>query len=346
MYRCLYCFLCFVFIILLSACNEKTKLEEGKFFQANSLTRNNIDADTIIDKNYLTVPVNYIGLSVSDTSLYNLKKSNKQLDKEIEFETDIINHEIELQKLAIHNQKLIITLIIVLFVLILFSFYSYFKSRERKSKLRKSEYETRVSSMLIEAGQVERARVAGYLHDSVNQKLAVIQMYLSTIQGEDEKLKVIGNLINESINDVRNITHSLYASELENGLIPALTQLYQQNNFVNPNVKFELIIDRDIKLIKLKKTTSLVIFRLTQEVTNNALKHAHATKLIIQLSLENQYIILNIKDNGVGFDVRSKDTFEGIGLKNLINRIKKINGLVSLTSNATNGTEYIIRIPL
>ena len=127
MYRCLYFFLCIGFIILLSACNEKSKLEEEKYLQANPLTRSDVGADTVIDRNYFKVATNSIGLSTFNTGLYNLKESNTQLDKLIDFETDIRNHEIELQRLAIHNQKLIIALIITLFVLILISFYSYFK---------------------------------------------------------------------------------------------------------------------------------------------------------------------------------------------------------------------------
>lgn len=330
-------FVCMGFVLLLSACTGKPNFEDEKSF--NSLF-------TYLQKQSIKSLPLYHHIVLYYEQKINILQSFKEIDPfNNDNKTDNIEHEIEIQKLEINNQKLVITVIIIAFVLILFSLYFYFNFRERKIKLRKSEYESRVSNLLIEAGQLERVRVAADLHDSVNQKLAVIQMYLSTVQGEDEKIKIIGNLINESINDVRNISHNLYASDLRKGLIPALKQLYEQNNFVNPNLKFKLEIEDNERFRNINQSISLVIFRLTQEITNNALKHAKANELTISLKIVKRFIVLNIKDNGIGFDTNVLVVSRGIGLKNMIDRINKINGSVYLSSNPTSGTEYDIRIP-
>jgi len=280
------------------------------------------------------------------------KMNNAELDRnieliKIEYETEKKNHEIEIREAEIEHQRLYLVFILISFIIVLLFLYFYYKYRERKSKLLSLEYEEKVSRMLIDAGQKERERIAGNLHDSVNQKLAVIQMHLSAFELiQPEKTKTVNELLNNAIIDVRSISHNLYASELENGLIAALTQLCEQNNFINSTMQFKLNYDLNGFEKSLKRNTTLIIFRLTQEITNNAIKHSGGTIVEISVAIENQYIVLIIKDDGCGFNTSLMQTDNGIGLRNMMDRVKMINGFIELKTETGKGVEYKIVIPL
>ena len=88
----------------------------------------------------------------------------------------------------------------------------------------------------------------------------------------------------------------------------------------------------------------LHLFRIIQEQVNNILKHAHASRVLISLSKSCNNIQLVIKDNGVGFDVKSSR--KGIGISNIIQRVKALNGHFHIVSEKNSGTAVIIRFAL
>lgn len=264
----------------------------------------------------------------------------------IEFETERKNRQIEIQESKIHFQKLILILIIISALLIFTAVWLYYQNKDKKARLRIAEQDRKVSEMLIEAEQNERSRIARDLHDGVNQKLAVMKMHLSMVNdSKTEAFSKVAELLDQTIVDVRGISHNLYPKDLEKGIVTALENLCEQNNFVNKDIKFKLNVNESIYKAELTKNIQLVIYRLVQEISNNALKYSKASEVNIYLAVINRKIELRISDNGVGFDASSSEKLKGIGLNNIFERIKQISGKVKISTGDKKGTSYYIELP-
>jgi signal transduction histidine kinase len=129
------------------------------------------------------------------------------------------------------------------------------------------EQENKISDMLFIAEQSERKRIASDLHNGINQKLAVISMYLSSeAETSSEKSKLVASIVQETIEDVRTISHNLYPTDLNKGLIKGIRALCEQNNFLNPSIKFQLVCDPNLENTwSLNKEIELVMYRIIQE---------------------------------------------------------------------------------
>ncbi len=264
----------------------------------------------------------------------------------IEFETERKNKQIEHQETKIRSQKLILLLILVSAIFIFTAVWLYYQNREKKSRLRIAEKDRKVSEMLIEAEQNERSRIARDLHDGVNQKLAVMKMHLSMLKDSgSDAFTNVAELLEQTIGDVRAISHNLYPKDIEKGIVSALENLCEQNNFVNKNIQFKLAINENVNGANLSKNIQLVIYRLVQEITNNALKYSKATEVSIYLAVNESSINLRISDNGVGLDTSGTQKSKGIGLNNIFDRIRQISGKVKISTGENNGTSYYIEIP-
>lgn len=265
---------------------------------------------------------------------------------EIEYETEKKNQLIENQRLKIKGQQILGSLIFLITLLIMAIIVFYFKNKSKKQQLKAAEQDRRVSEMLVQAEQNERSRIARDLHDGVSQKLAVVQMHVSMISTEQsESLRTVSDLLHQTVTDVRAISHNLYPKDLEKGILAALNHLCEQNNFVNKRMKFSLSVANNFELLKLSPNIELVIYRIVQEITNNALKYSNAHNVVIELGVVNKQISLVISDDGDGFDTTIIDSSKGIGLKNIFDRIRQISGKVTVFSKDKGGTQFSIEIP-
>lgn len=265
----------------------------------------------------------------------------------IEYETEKKNQLIETQKLKLNRQRLLILLSTSVLGFIALLIFFIFKQREKRNQLYIAQQEGKVADMLIDAEQNERSRIARELHDGVSQKLAVLQMQLSMVKtASAEQAKNLDAMLKEVANDVRGISHNLYPAYLAKGLIPALEHLCEQNNFVNKSIQFHLEIRDSIRGKKLSKNLEMVIFRIVQELTNNALKYSQAKNVNIELGLANGNIQLKVSDDGIGFHPSGDDNDKGIGLKNIADRIKQISGKFDIQSEDNiQGANFLIEIP-
>ena len=94
----------------------------------------------------------------------------------------------------------------------------------------------------------------------------------------------------------------------------------------------------------LDKDKSLIVFRMIQEFSSNAIKHARASQLRITLDFQENFLYISVSDNGIGFDPKKIST-KGIGLSNIKNRAQLIHAETRLTSEINKGTQLIIKIP-
>ena len=202
----------------------------------------------------------------------------------------------------------------------------------------------------IETQEQERERIARDLHDGVGQSLAAIKLHLESLKANynqnnsiENELKTIPAILDDSIQDLRRICFNTLPIVLqEYGLIKAIEEL-QSNVY---GLDFEVKFNRQDDFPAISKSLEISIFRIIQEFINNSIKHSGATAVIIDLENNLENIILNLKDNGIGFNINDLAIFKGHGLKNIQNRIDSFKGNIKMNSVIDEGTAFDIDFPI
>ena len=165
---------------------------------------------------------------------------------------------------------------------------------------------------------LERKRLASDLHDSLGQELGAIKFFLGSLkmmkEGSEEYttcLEEIDRMVNDTINSVREITFDLMPFVLENNTLDkAIEQLCRKTNIIE-TIQVEFTKNTDTIQLKDKKEESFV-YRIIQEFINNTIKHAHATKLIIDIQKHPNSIKFKLQDNGTGFKILINNRKNGL----------------------------------
>lgn len=213
-------------------------------------------------------------------------------------------------------------------------------SLEKELETEKLLKHQEITKAVISAQEQERQELGGELHDNVNQILAGSLLYLGLAKKElnidHPYLKEADTLINNAIEEIRNLSHSLIQPSLhESEFLDALKNIIESTQ-KSSGIFISLQacgFDESSIPDKLK----LTIYRIVQEQLNNILKHAAARKVIIHLVKVDEKTMLSIKDDGVGFDTTKKAT--GVGLMNIKTRASLFNGDLSLVSSPGKGCE-------
>ena len=217
--------------------------------------------------------------------------------------------------------------------------------KEEKEK----EYPSWLSRLLFTISEKERANLSIDLHDSVLQDLLQLLREIDNIteKVKEESLKndlyglkerILDNihLVRETCNELR----PPFLNEL--GLIESIHHLFDQTNL---RANFILNTELDSTLQMIEKEYELTLYRVVQELLNNAMKHSEATHVNLSLTQQNQILTIDYQDNGVGMEIAQlKDSFETIGLSGIKERIKSIGGTVKIHSNPGNGMRILIEI--
>lgn len=206
--------------------------------------------------------------------------------------------------------------------------------------------QVQIADAAIMAQEREREEIGRELHDNVNQILASSRLYLGLVKKEDpdylQFLARTDNLIKDAIAEIRNLSHALIPSAIyESSLTDQLdTLLHTVSPITSINVVREYQLEEEEELSgKLK----LTIYRIVQEQLNNILKYARASNIILRLKETRDALILQIIDDGVGFDPTEKKA--GVGLINIRTRASLLNGTVIIQSAPGQGCEIKIVFP-
>ena len=227
--------------------------------------------------------------------------------------------------------------------------------RRRVSNLKTANrLQEEFSRRLIDANETERRRIAGELHDSIGQSLAMIKSraVLSSESATDEKLRRQLELITaqttQTISEVREISFALRPYLLDNlGLTKAIRSLLNKISETSGST-FRADLD-DVDGI-FKSDAEMSIYRIVQESLNNALKHASASTVEVCLKTSKRNLTILVSDDGMGFDPKktmSRSTDKGgFGLLGISERVKMLGGTEEIESSPTTGTTILIRIPI
>lgn len=236
---------------------------------------------------------------------------------------------------------------IILFVL-------YYQKRMVQEKLERQVMQTDFQKRMIEAAlesqENERRRVAGDLHDSIGAMLSTIRLsFLAFAKQNASNSEVVNEnkkMIDDTIDSVRRISRDLMPSTLEKfGLSQAVKEMCDR--FQSTAQLPILFIERGEGGL-LDKKRELMVFRIIQELINNALKHSGASTIKVSFHNASQLTII-VEDDGVGFDLEThksdKTHGKGLGLFNIENRARLANAELTFNSSPGKGTKTILIIP-
>ncbi|CAD0009595.1 tetratricopeptide repeat-containing sensor histidine kinase [Flavobacterium chungangense] len=259
----------------------------------------------------------------------------KTVELEKKYQTEKKAQELKIKEQTITNKNTTIALLCAsLLGILLINFVFNLTQKQKKLRLEKQSAQL-YTKQLLEKTEEERKRIASDLHDSVSHEL------LSLKNSIEEKTEITNQKIDAIINDIRSISRNLHPIMFDKiGLKESINQMVERAQSVN-NFMVTAEIEYDSVL---SSSHELQIYRIVQEALSNIIKYADAIAAKISITENENSIIIEIKDNGKGFNVEdtlsSKSSF---GLHNIIERSRAIDGQAIITSNA-NGTIITIEI--
>jgi signal transduction histidine kinase len=286
-------------------------------------------------------------------SIFNSDVRNKQSELDIEYETEQKEKEILIQKAKLAEKNLWIlggfslTIIAILLGFLLFS-----KQKQKTLQLQK-ENELKDALLKIETQnklQEQRLRISRDLHDNIGSQLTFI---ISTIDNlkyglKDNDQKIINKLhslsgfTKETIAELRDTIWAMNKDKISfEDLKIRISNFIENAQIASNGIDFEFNCQDNFAPVSLSSVEGINSYRIIQESINNALKHAKATKVSVEVLCENQFIEIIIKDNGIGFD--EENTVLGNGLSNLKKRAKELNGEILVTSQLKKGTTIVLK---
>ncbi|HEV9037625.1 MAG TPA: PAS domain S-box protein [Puia sp.] len=205
-----------------------------------------------------------------------------------------------------------------------------------------------ITEAVIVAQEKERTEIGKELHDNVNQILGASNLYINTAMTDEdmrqELLERSTELVSKAINEIRKISKSLITPGLrEIGLIESIEDIIEDIRVSKdaPAIDLDLV---NVSEEQIEDRRKLTLFRIVQEQLNNIVKHARATQVVIRLSLEGQYLVLSVVDNGIGFD--EKKHRRGVGITNIISRAELFSGKVEIASAPGEGCVLTVSLPV
>jgi PAS domain S-box-containing protein len=209
-----------------------------------------------------------------------------------------------------------------------------------------------LSGRLIEAQEKERTRIARELHDDICQKLAVLSMELEMSKREchapdgdvETRIEGMRKRCAGIAADVQALSHELHSSRLDYlGLTVALQsfcQEFAQQQNVNVDFIHEDVAD------PLPKDVALTLFRVAQEGLRNSLKYSGVDRFSVRLRGLDNRILLEVSDQGNGFDMEAAKRSPGLGLISMQERAHLVSGTFAIQSRAGGGTRILVDVPL
>lgn len=214
-------------------------------------------------------------------------------------------------------------------------------SRYRKTIKRKQLEQETFTRNIIRGQEEERKRVSKELHDGIGQKLLLINNAI--IQNKNEELP---DLVNNTIDEIRSIARNLHPFQLERfGITLALETMVKDIEASGSSIFFSEEIENIDGL--LSKENEVNLYRIFQECINNIFKHAQATSAKLTVEKRKDALYVEIRDNGVGFNLnKGENSFYSLGLKSIQERVKILNGEIIFKSEKGIGTKIVIYIHL
>lgn len=301
-----------------------------------------------------------------DDSLHTTELTEKiqSLDKKYQLalkEEKIIQLEKDNKIKDLNNHKrlmanfLLSASLIVLFIFGMLVIRNYRQRQKlQQQKIRELETEKQLSAAeaVLKGEEQERTRLAKDLHDGLGGLLSGIKYSFTSMKDNlimtPENARVFErslDMLDTSIHEMRRVAHNLMPESIFRfGLDTALADFCSSVNETSVlKINYQSF---GLENAKLNPTISVSVYRIIQELVNNALKHAQAQQALVQVTVSDNLLLVDVEDNGVGFDTNMLNIRKGIGWSNIQSRIDYLNGNIDLKSAPGEGTIVHIEINL
>jgi two-component system, NarL family, sensor kinase len=249
--------------------------------------------------------------------------------------------------LIVISSSIFILALVIAFLL----FVNAYIKRNASHKLEKLKLQSAFEQALLQA-QIEISEktlnhVSSELHDNIGQIASLLKINLLTLQLDShpkmvDRLNDSRELVRRLITDVKFLSLSLNSERIsEMGLIRGLEN---ELDMINKSGQFNCNLFVSGELPRLNGDTTTILFRMSQEILHNIVKHSRAKTINVYIENFDGVIKLRFKDDGVGFNVQEALVRGGSGLFNLNKRAKLINAILLVDSKANSGTEISLEI--
>lgn len=206
-----------------------------------------------------------------------------------------------------------------------------------------------LAAQVVKAGDAERARVARELHDGTAQQLSALEMLLSSAHTESsgtplaDRLDLMRSIAREALAEVRSLSHTVHPRVLDDlGLAAALEWLARRSGGASTAIVIDCAVPGE-----LPSPIASVLYRVTQEALSNAIRHAEARRVYVQVSRLGDAVHLTVTDDGRGFERDAIDRARrGMGLFMMEERVSLFDGRLDIESRPGAGTRIHARLPL
>jgi signal transduction histidine kinase len=231
--------------------------------------------------------------------------------------------------------------------------YRNFKSRQKlqQQKITDLEKDKQLSAIdaMLKGQEEERSRIAKDLHDGLGgmlsgTKLSFINMKENLVLTPENAILFDKSLsmLDNTISDLRKVAHNLMPEALvKYGLDDALRDFC---NTIQSSSAIKVLYQYYGEKRKLSNTAEVFIYRIIQELVNNALKHANASQIIVQLITNTNKVGIAVEDNGSGFDLNNIANKKSAGMDNIRYRVHYFNGTIDTVTSPGNGTSVNIEL--
>ena len=303
----------------------------------------------------------YKAFNAANDSIVSIENNRMINEIELQYKNDsiLLAKQAEIEKneeqIEKRNYQLAFSIAAIIFLLSLgvFLYFIYLKNKQlnqQKLGALRQEQKNQKLEAVMEGEERERKRLARDLHDGLGTLLATVKLQINALENDAPQLiqsssnyQKAEQYIDEACRTIREISHNLMPTVLDqNGLEDALRGLCYTVGALN-----QINIDYIPFGLEnpLPDQAKLAIYRITQELLRNVVKHAHAENVIVQLTYEDQQLELIVEDDGMGFNEEQMAKEKGIGLDNIYSRVSLLGGEVSIDSNVGEGTSFLVTIP-
>jgi len=272
-----------------------------------------------------------------------------------------LQHENERQEFALQKNRLLISLMVVIILSLLvvaaLSYLFYRNGRKLLEQQRqlhefeveriRQEHKISLLSAMLEGQEKERTRLARDLHDGLGGLLSGIKLELSTVspsQTTVHRQSVVQNTLQRldgAMDELRRIARSMMPEILiKYGLGEATVEYCRGlKKTGTDNIICQVF---NFQADKMEHTRQVVLYRIMQELVNNAIKHAEASQILVLLQQTDNTLFLTVEDDGKGFDTTVGNKLKGAGLANIEARVEFLGGKIDIQSEPGTGTAITI----
>jgi two-component system NarL family sensor kinase len=246
------------------------------------------------------------------------------------------------------SAMLMMVVAIVLFIV----FYQKKMLQEQLNRqVMESGHRQKMMEVEMQSRENERSRLSKEIHDGVGVMLQALRATTLAVarNASDEDRHELGEQINEITETVRSMAYDLMPASLQKfGLRETLDELCNRLNRFNDKLQFIFSCEGPDRA--LDSWQELLLYRMVQEATNNAIKHSGASEIRIEMEWSIDALLLSVRDNGRGFEFPGTENKilgrHGLGLYSLENRSNLLGAEMKFQTNSPTGTLLTIHLPL